>query len=79
MNLDDAFKMAAKKFYEGSMHGSVSSYSKRDFGYSVEALDELKKKYKAPVVEEAPEEEETPEHEMMPDDLEEDMDEEELS
>jgi hypothetical protein len=48
MELDDAFKLAVKKFYEGQSHQNVSKYSKKskDFEYSFGKLEEMHKEYK---------------------------------
>ena len=46
MELDDAFKMAVRKFYDGSTHKNVDKYSKTPFKYSFSELDELQKSYK---------------------------------
>lgn len=58
MELDDAFKMAVKKFYEGSTHQNVDKYSKTPFKYSFQELDALHKGYKKKTPEsETPDEE----------------------
>lgn len=43
MELDEAFKMAVKKFYAGKTHQNVSKYSKNEFQYSYDKLDEVQK------------------------------------
>lgn len=46
MNLDQAFKKAIKKFYEGAGYGNVDKYSKRPFEYGFNELDAIHKKLK---------------------------------
>ena len=45
MELDEAFRIAVKKFYDGSSHKNVDKYSKRPFEYSFSGLDEMQKKF----------------------------------
>lgn len=48
MELDLAFKMAVKKYYDGASHQNVDKYSKKskDFQYSISKLEEMHKEYK---------------------------------
>lgn len=45
MELDEAFKMAVRKFYEGSSHGTSEKYAKGGFRYNLQTLEAMKKKY----------------------------------
>ncbi len=45
MELDEAFKIAVRKFYQGSSHKNVDKYSKNPFQYSFEGLDEVQKSF----------------------------------
>lgn len=51
MELDDAFKMAVKKFYEGSSHQNVDKYSKTPFEFDFNNLDKIQKGFKRPIEE----------------------------
>ncbi len=65
MELDDAFKMAVKKFYAGKTHQNVSKYSKSDFMYSYDKLDEVQKTFSGKAKPKEEEEVELPEETDM--------------
>lgn len=46
MDLDTAFKLAVKKFYDGIEYKNVDKYAKNGFQYSYKNLDDIQNEFK---------------------------------